>query len=65
MKKLSRAFDYQRLQQNSRLAVIISDVESRYAKAALSDEELGFVHAAGDVHAQQTPEKALLPEEQP
>ena len=40
MKKLSQAFDLHRFQQNPKLAVITRDVESRYDKAALPDEDL-------------------------
>ena len=49
MKKLSQAFDLQRFQQNPKLAVITRDVESRYDKAALPDEDLELVSAAGEV----------------
>ena len=45
-RKLFQAFDRQRFQQNARLASIISDVESRYARA-LSDDDLEMVSAAG------------------
>ena len=45
-RKLFQAFDRQRFQQNERLASIISDVESRYARA-LSDDDLEMVSAAG------------------
>ena len=45
-RKLFQAFDRQRFQQNARLASIIGDVESRYARA-LSDDDLELVNAAG------------------
>jgi hypothetical protein len=45
-RKLFQAFDRQRFQQNARLASIIGDVESRYARA-LSDDDLELVSAAG------------------
>ena len=45
-RKLFQAFDRQRFQQNARLASIISDVESRYARA-LNDDDLEMVSAAG------------------
>ena len=45
-RKLFQAFDRQRFQQNARLASIIGDVESRYARA-LSDDDLEMVSAAG------------------
>jgi len=49
MKKLSQAFDYQKFQQNPKLDAITRDVESRYDKAALSDEDLELVSAAGEI----------------
>ena len=48
MNKLSQAFDFQKFQQNPKLAGVIRDVESRYDKAALSDDDLEMVSAAGD-----------------
>ena len=45
-RKLFQAFDRQRFQQNARLASIIGDVESRYARA-LKDDDLQQVSAAG------------------
>ena len=45
-RKRFQAFDRQRFQQNARLASIIGDVESRYARA-LSDDDLEMVSAAG------------------
>ena len=45
-RKLFQAFDRQRFQQNTRLAGIIGDVESRYARA-LTDDDLEMVSAAG------------------
>jgi hypothetical protein len=45
-RKLFQAFDRQRFQQNGRLAGIINDVESRYARA-LCDDDLELVSAAG------------------
>ena len=44
--KLFQAIDRQRFQQNARLASIIGDVESRYARA-LNDDDLERVSAAG------------------
>ena len=46
-KKLNAMFDYHRFESNTRLARIIADTESRYAKA-LSDEDLEMVSAAGE-----------------
>jgi len=45
-RKLIQVFDRQRFQQNARLASIIGNVESRYARA-LTDDELEMVSAAG------------------
>jgi hypothetical protein len=56
-RKLFQAFDRQRFQQNARLASIISDVESRYARA-LSDDDLEIVSAAGN--AEPVVEETLL-----
>ncbi len=49
MKKLSWAFDYQKFQQNPRLAAIIRETEDRHARTALADDDLEQVSAAGDV----------------
>ena len=48
MKKLSQAFDFQKFQQNPKLADIVRETEGRYAKAALSDDDLELVSAAGE-----------------
>ena len=48
MKKLSQAFDFQKFQQNPKLAGIVRETEGRYAKAALSDDDLEKISAAGD-----------------
>ncbi|MCR5670543.1 MAG: hypothetical protein K6G10_06020 [Butyrivibrio sp.] len=52
-KKLSRLFDYQKFAENSDLADVIKDVESRYPAGGreLSENELFFVNAAGDISA--------------
>ena len=47
MKKLSQAFDFQKFQRNPKLDAVTREVESRYAKAALSDDDLELVSAAG------------------
>ena len=51
MSRLARLFDYQKFEANSELSDIILDVETRYGatKKALSDDELEFVAAAGNV----------------
>lgn len=48
MKKLSQAFDFQKLQQNPKLAGIVRETEGRYAKTTLSDDDLELVSAAGE-----------------
>ena len=50
--KLFNLFDFQRFEKNPKLAAIIDDVESRYSGGiySLSDDDLGFVNAAGDVN---------------
>ena len=45
---LEKLFDFQKFENNSRLAKLISETESRYAKV-LSDDELDMVNAAGDI----------------
>lgn len=47
-KKLKGLFDYQRFAPSSKLAKLISETEARYG-TALSDDDLGFVAAAGEV----------------
>ncbi len=51
--KLSQLFDYQRVAQNSRLAGIIEETESRYGLGlgayALNDDDLENVNAASAV----------------
>lgn len=47
MNKLSQTFDFQKFQHNQKLDAITRDVESRYDKAALSDDDLELVSAAG------------------
>ena len=49
MKNLSQAFDFQKFQQNPMLAGIVRETEGRYAKAALSDDDLELVSAAGEI----------------
>ncbi len=47
--KLSRLFDYQKFEPNSKLDKLIKDVESRYSldDMMMSDDELDMVNAAG------------------
>ncbi len=44
--KLKSMFEYQRFENNERLNKLIQETESRYG-AALSEEDLFFVNAAG------------------
>lgn len=46
-KKLKMLFDYQRFEENSALAALIRETESR-AVRELTDDELSMVYAAGD-----------------
>ena len=62
-RKLFQAFDRQRFKQNARLASIIGDVESRYARA-LSDDDLEMVSAAGTADPVMD-EKLLCPPRMP
>ena len=48
MKKISLVFDFQKFQQNSKLAAVTRNTESHYSQTVLSDEDLGQVSAAGD-----------------
>ena len=50
-KKLKKLFDYQRFEKNERLEKIIEETESRY-KGELSDDDLAFVAAAGNIFEQ-------------
>ena len=45
--KLRALFDYQRFEKNERLARLIGETESRFARE-LSDDELSLISAAGD-----------------
>ncbi len=46
--KLKQLFEYQKFQQNGRLAKLIAETEARQT-AELSDDELELVAAAGDM----------------
>ena len=60
-KKLSRLFDFQKFAENSELADIIADVDSRYPKAQeLSDDDLINVAAAGTMTAQNDKKKIKI-----
>ena len=60
MNKLSQTFDFQKFQQNPRVADVISDVESRYTKVALSDDDLELVSAAGETTVPTMEPEVLL-----
>ena len=47
--KLKILFDYQRFEKNEKLEKLINETESRYA-AGLSDDDLSFVNAAGEIN---------------
>ena len=47
-KKLKKLFEYQRFERNEHLERLISKTESRAANE-LSDEDLSFVNAAGEM----------------
>ncbi len=49
--KLRKLFEYQRFENNSRLENLINETEIRYA-AALSDDDLFMVNAAGEIPAE-------------
>ena len=51
-KKLKSMFDYQQFAGNSRLEKMMKEAEKAYP-AALSDEELFFVNAAGEDHTEE------------
>ena len=52
---LKRLFDYQRFENNSRLGGMIRETETRYGLRGgmqeLSDDDLMFLNAAGDLSA--------------
>ena len=54
--KLKSLFEYQRFEQNSRLAKLIAETEARQT-AELSDEALELVAAAGNIFEQNSSEK--------
>ena len=46
--KLKRLFEYQKFEQNERLAKLIAETEARQA-AEISDDDLEMVAAAGEI----------------
>ena len=55
-KKLKSMFEFQRFQNNPRLAKLIQQTEQRYA-GELSDEDMDFVSAAGEFTAEDEEKK--------
>ncbi len=51
---LVNLFDFQKFAQNSRLSELILQTEAKYSIKELSDDELEFVNAAGDINAQNS-----------
>ena len=49
-RKLKALFDFQRFEGNASLQSVIDSVHARCAMSELSDDELGFVSAAGSVN---------------
>lgn len=60
-KRLKLLFDYQRFQNNGRLAGLIEKTEKKYSNE-LSDEMLELVNAAGDTDLKKT-KKTVVPED--
>ena len=52
---LKKLFDYQRFDGNPRIDRMLRDAENRCVRE-LSEEDLGFVAAAGEPEAQETPD---------
>jgi len=46
-RRLKNLFDYQRFENNPRLARLIDETEQRYVITAIDDEDLELVSAAG------------------
>ena len=46
--KLKKLFDFQRFENNGKLAELIRETEERYP-SELSDDDLGLIAAAGDI----------------
>ena len=53
--KLKKLFDYQLFERNADLEAIIRHSEEGF-EAALSDDDLAFVNAAGDLYPHERPE---------
>ena len=60
--KLKKLFEYQRFEKNAKLDAMIAQTRARY-DAALSDEDLEMVAAAGEVNElDKAPEDGTPPE---
>lgn len=57
--KIKNMFEYQRFSGNSKLASLIADTEARF-DAALSDDDLEFVSAAGMPELNEDEDKDTL-----
>ena len=60
MKNLRKVFDYQRWEENDRLAEMIRATESRYMSASrqeIDEEDLFMVNAAGSAEASMKKDK--------
>ena len=59
---LERLFDFQQFEKNEALQSVIDEVEGRYFRTELSEEELELFSAAGDPYLQAVdPKKGNLP----
>ena len=56
--KLIKLFEYQKFEQNERLAKLIAETEARQA-AEISDDDLEMVAAAGEITEISTEEKEI------
>lgn len=54
--RLNKLFEFQKFENNSRLAKLIQETESRYG-SALSDDDLDIVSAAGEIPVQNEDEE--------
>lgn len=54
--RLNKLFEFQKFENNSRLAKLIQETESRYG-SALSDDDLDIVSAAGEIPVKNKDEK--------
>ena len=56
--KLKKLFEYQKFEQNERLAKLIAETEARQA-TEISDDDLEMVAAAGEITEISTEEKEI------